>query len=314
MEFVNQEVIFWGETPYTFEETLKWIEKAGRTCYDSLDRITDTSYNSFVYGRVKDAHLSIVEHSNLVLRTIRKTKSPISTYKKFKAAINSPNIRVHIENEYVYIAGNYRAFLEHLLIASTNNNDAMFSVCHDSIKSMFSDVIEKTLHFFSDIEPCAILTESKDVPNILKRVTFEYVTDRSVTHELVRHRRSSFSQRSQRYVKENNLQIIIPYWFDKVDSNVKHTVKQYFRDVEFLYRQLISKDGPSKLKAEEARGVLPNAIATTIVMTTSINNVRWLLKLRDSDAAYPPARALAVETKRILVDAKLLNIDLTSTH
>ena len=46
MQFVDQTVTFWGETPCTFEETLKWIEKAGRTCYNSLDRINETSYNS----------------------------------------------------------------------------------------------------------------------------------------------------------------------------------------------------------------------------------------------------------------------------
>lgn len=44
---------------------LKAIERIGRTCYKSEDRITDTSYQQFVRNLIKRGHLSVIEHCSV---------------------------------------------------------------------------------------------------------------------------------------------------------------------------------------------------------------------------------------------------------
>jgi thymidylate synthase (FAD) len=49
---------------------LKKIEKAGRTCYKSEDKITDESAKSFVAGILKSGHHSVIEHEKITVRVI----------------------------------------------------------------------------------------------------------------------------------------------------------------------------------------------------------------------------------------------------
>jgi thymidylate synthase (FAD) len=43
-------------------DMLKAIERIGRTCYKSEDKITDDSYETFVRNLIKRGHLSVIEH------------------------------------------------------------------------------------------------------------------------------------------------------------------------------------------------------------------------------------------------------------
>ena len=59
------------ETPtYSGEELLKGIEKAGRTCYKSEDRITDESAGAFVRMLIEHGHESVLEHASITVRFI----------------------------------------------------------------------------------------------------------------------------------------------------------------------------------------------------------------------------------------------------
>ena len=44
------------------EETIKRIERFGRTCYKSEDRITDESAKNFICNIIKRGHESVLEH------------------------------------------------------------------------------------------------------------------------------------------------------------------------------------------------------------------------------------------------------------
>lgn len=46
------------------------IEKAGRTCYKSEDKITPESAEKFVRGIVKSGHHSVIEHMNITVKFI----------------------------------------------------------------------------------------------------------------------------------------------------------------------------------------------------------------------------------------------------
>jgi thymidylate synthase, flavin-dependent len=51
-------------------ELLKKIEKAGRTCYKSEDRITDDSALTFVKTICKSGHESVLEHEKVTVRIV----------------------------------------------------------------------------------------------------------------------------------------------------------------------------------------------------------------------------------------------------
>ena len=58
------------ETPIDGAEILKRIEKAGRTCYKSEDRITDESAESFVRKLIERGHESVLEHESITVRFV----------------------------------------------------------------------------------------------------------------------------------------------------------------------------------------------------------------------------------------------------
>ena len=118
---------------------------------------------------------------------------------------------------------------------------------------------------------------------------------RVLTHELVRHRLLSFSQRSQRYVKENEPSYVIPDVL--VDDNTANQKMLLARDI-FEKAMQSAWDAYSLLlsyglKPEDARFVLPNACATEIVVSGNFREYRNFLKLRLSPRAQWEIREAA---------------------
>lgn len=58
------------ETNIDGNEILKQIEKAGRTCYKSEDKITDESAYKFVSALIKNGHEAMIEHNAITVRFI----------------------------------------------------------------------------------------------------------------------------------------------------------------------------------------------------------------------------------------------------
>jgi thymidylate synthase (FAD) len=135
----------------------------------------------------------------------------------------------------------------------------------------------------------------KFVANIIKRghesvlehvsFTVRFITDRSVTHELVRHRLCAYSQESQRYVKYHNMEFIMPVGMTEDEL----TDWRYAMDsAESRYLSLLA----ANLSPQMARAVLPNSTKTEIVVSANIREWRHILKLRTSPAAHPQIRSL----------------------
>ena len=57
-------------TPINREDILTSLEKYGRTCYKSENKITPSSAGRFVNNIVKSGHLSVIEHCSLTVRFI----------------------------------------------------------------------------------------------------------------------------------------------------------------------------------------------------------------------------------------------------
>lgn len=58
------------ETPYSQEEILKLLEKAGRVCYKSESSISEGSAEKFISNILKRGHESVIEHVSLTFRVV----------------------------------------------------------------------------------------------------------------------------------------------------------------------------------------------------------------------------------------------------
>lgn len=114
-------------------------------------------------------------------------------------------------------------------------------------------------------------------------LTFKVRTNRAIANEIVRHRLASYSQESTRYVKYDDIEFIPG---DRLDGSFEEDM---LIRIEYTYQILIARG----LKPEEARDILPNATATTLVMTMNFRELRHFLKLRLDKAAHPQIRELA---------------------
>lgn len=111
---------------------------------------------------------------------------------------------------------------------------------------------------------------------------------RAVTHELVRHRLFSFSQRSQRYVSEHTPAYVTP---DEIANNLE--AKEIYDKAMLKIWNTYNKLKTLGYKSEIARYVLPNACETKICVTGNFREWRSFLKLRLSKRAQPEIRKLA---------------------
>jgi len=132
--------------------------------------------------------------------------------------------------------------------------------------------------------------------------TFYIKASRVLTHELVRHRIGSYSQRSQRYVKETEPNYITPPELlpDQSQEHQKQKPGAIFHNVMETcwkgYRALLQ----AGIKPEIARYVLPNACTTQIICTWNFRELRHIIKQRTSPRALPEMRQVALKIKEIM--------------
>src|SRR3954470_1245622 len=134
---------------------------------------------------------------------------------------------------------------------------------------------------------------------------------RSLTPELVRHRAGfAYSQLSQRYVDESEASFVIPPAIvgeetleQRWRAHIEAAQKEYVALVEQLmekYGWVADKVHRRKMAREAARGVLPNATETKIVVTGNARAWRTMLELRAGEGAEMEIRRLAVAVLRLL--------------
>lgn len=144
-------------------------------------------------------------------------------------------------------------------------------------------------------------------------VSVRIITDRGVTHELVRHRLAAYSQESTRYCNYskdkfgNEITVILPIWFydvvadrvkvGKLNNTATKRELQYAKwesgcsFTEQMYFDLINYGQTP----QEARSVLPNSLKTEIVMTANLREWRHVFTLRCSSKAHPQIRQLMID-------------------
>lgn len=126
-------------------------------------------------------------------------------------------------------------------------------------------------------------------------ISVRFITNRGVTHELVRHRICAFSQESTRYVKyDDNMEFIKPVWWDSWNNEKQTIWTKTMESLEKQYQALIQMGVPP----QEAREILPNSLKTEIVVTANVREWRHIFKLRCAKGAHPQMRSLMLQCEK----------------
>lgn len=149
-----------------------------------------------------------------------------------------------------------------------------------------------------------------------------YITgiSRSCTHELIRHRHFSYSQLSQRYVPENDAQVVVPPGLED-DPELRQILLEAADASRAAYLELLTRleakfadqpagsDQPAtpgvlrrKQARQAARAVLPNDTETRIVVSGNYRAWRHFIAMRASEHADVEIRRLAIACLRQLAD------------
>lgn len=139
----------------------------------------------------------------------------------------------------------------------------------------------------------------------LEHVKFSFAIEgvsRALTHQLVRHRVASYSQQSQRYVKEKDFDYIIPPSIER-NSVAKESFINLMAQIQQGYTKLLGLMSLDKIEGEaatqDARFVLPQASETKIVVTMNCRELIHFFKHRCCTRSQWEIRELANQMLKI---------------
>lgn len=275
MKLINQSYEIWEQdvsgkpikgiitSPETMQKALlqgiyKQIERAGRVCYKSEDKITEDSAEDFVNRMIASKHYAMLEHGTVYLAI------PCSDYTSSEDFMLSYGYNPYTrwddsecdwetKTGYIYVTTNYRVIIEN--------------------------------HWEDDLECLCVPCDKHP-----RKATVHLTTCRTVTHELVRHRTMSFAQESTRYCNYlkskfgSELTFIRPNWLstepvlleDPTYAEAKSKFISALVTIEKAYFDLIK----ANWKPQQAATILPNALKAEIVVTGFIEDWKHLFSLR----------------------------------
>ena len=257
MKLINPSVEILTLPNYNLKNIFKHIERCGRTCYQSFDKITEDSYIKFIEMIENKGHLSVFEHGTVYLKIPRTAVNLIHSPGIADILIQNKYTKYRLVGDY-YVTTNLRVIKEHHL------------------EHLMQYICEPTEHHY-------------------KRTTVKFILPIGISREFCRHRVFSFSEQSTRYCNfsldrfGNEITFIIPTWVKDIKSEECFTFLEQLKLSEIIYFELI-KDG---CKPQEARDILPLSTKSELIMTGFDDDWKQFLELRCSPYAHPDAQKLA---------------------
>ena len=128
--------------------------------------------------------------------------------------------------------------------------------------------------------------------SVLEHASFTFRIEglsRAALAQLTRHRLASFSVRSQRFVKLEEPEVVIP---DSIKaSGFREEAECLIREAMNLYSEMVGAGIPK----EDARYITPQAVATELVMTMNARELMHFFGLRTCNRAQWEIRRMADE-------------------
>lgn len=259
--------------PSGLEGVYKQIEKCGRTCYRSEDKITEDSAKPFVDRMCASKHTAMLEHGTVYL------KIPVTNWGYLHYSGE--------DSEYDFDYYPYHLCFEKYSKMKIVDNYAY-------VTTNFRVIIEN--NWLNDLQYICEPTEFHE-----KRYTFRMITSIGVTRELNRHRVNSIAEQSTRYCNYSKdkfgeeITVVIPSWCEcLVEGNsydmtiakicgesedIKPLEQRFIMSncfAEEIYMEYIH-DG---WVPQQAREVLPLCTATEIVHTAFASDWKHFFDLR----------------------------------
>lgn len=152
--------------------------------------------------------------------------------------------------------------------------------------------------------------------SVFEHISFTFTIEgvsRVLSHQLVRHRIASYSQRSQRYVSECGFSYVIPpairansYAHAAFTECMNHITDEYKALQALLINGYVEegmdKQAAQKKANEDARFVLPNACETSLIMTMNVRSLYNFFSERCCNRAQWEIRELAYKMLGICKD------------
>lgn len=210
MKVINPNVEYIPQTDNTLEGICKQIEKAGRTCYKSEDKITEGSAEAFVQRMIESNHTAMLEHGTVYMKMTISSFTCENILKFPWYCDNKPTKlqeifgyvqSLFLFNPYSVVNIHYDKEKETTTMCITTNYRVIIENCWD-------DIMNELI-----CEPTEWHTP---------RITLKFTTNIGVTREGNRMRANSIAEESTRYcdyTKEKHgngeLNIVPPVWINE---------------------------------------------------------------------------------------------------
>ena len=278
-------------------DPIKKIEKCGRVCYKSEDKITEDSAEKFVANIIKRGHEAVLEHASFIFRVSHDVYQDLIDRVMFVE--NRYPVKMYLrftDSDGYVVSGNVRAWRDFF--------------CFVGVPFYMNDFVEDNLILFPEFKSDSPFSFNKETWNIRQissndlvttyqrlvheDVSVKFICDRGVTHEIVRHRPASFCQESTRYCNYSNgkfggeITVIKPCFFKENSTRYLNWFVAC-ESAETAYNAILEDGGTP----QEARDVLPNSLKTELIMTAPLMEWCHFFNLRMSPAAHPQMREVA---------------------
>ena len=282
-------------------DPIKKIEKCGRVCYKSEDKITEDSAEKFVANVIKRGHEAVLEHASFIFKVSRSVYEDIRD--KVMFVENCYPVKMYLRftdyDGYV-VSGNVRAWRDFLFFAGVppymndfvEANPILFHEFKSDFPFDLKGVIKGVRWSIRQISANELVSTYQRL--VHEDISVKFICDRGISHEIVRHRPASFCQESTRYCNYSKdgfggeITVIKPMSFDCSDSPYR-IWKRSCENAETSYFDLLDEG----CTPQEARDVLPNSLKTELIMTAPLMEWCHFFNLRMSPAAHPQMQEVA---------------------
>lgn len=278
MKLIKQSFEILEQKDFTLVGIKKFIEKCGRVCYKSEDRITDTSYEKFVGMLERRGHDRPLEFGTVHL------KMGISDFCHLRQGLclnkmhNNQWIKYHYVGDVTYVTTNYRYYLNIL------------------------KTFPKLEKFFTN----------EDNEYYPKRYTVHMILSRGVMDEFRTHVGLSHLAESTRYCNyskdkfNNEIAFIIPDWVDSIKEGTYTKDYEFppmwghdnWMDSEWFYAMCEAEKTyltmtREYLTPQQAREVLPLSVKSELISCGFEDAWNNFFYRRDAPDAHPMAQEIA---------------------
>lgn len=290
----------------SYDGVLKHIERCGRVCYKSESKIREISAERFVNAIINRGHTSVLEHGNLIFRcnsnAFRFWDGIVFTMRD-RGEFSHLRITININNhEGDIVSGNVRAWRDTIIYAQRVLKTIFpknIAKVFQSYGVLFADLFNEAPTYDSSYNHEMQRMYSEELTPeeryIHCTLTFKFTVDRGISHEMVRHRKLSPSQESTRYCNYSsdqfggNITVIEPCYL-KPGTPPYRIWEKSCKFSETAYFDLLD----CGCTPQEARGVLPTALKTEVVLTATFKEWHHFLLLRTPHGVHPQMREVAL--------------------